>query len=69
MDACQNHYVTFGQVSPMVFLDVQFWTRRMPVFPLLQQLAGQRPYAGYLALRDSADEVLDFIREHPPLEP
>ncbi len=69
MDACQNHYVTFGQVSPMVFMDVAYWTRRIPVFPLLQQLAGERPYADYLALRDEADEVLAFIKDHPPLEP
>ena len=69
MDACQNHYVTFGQVSPMVFLDVAYWTKRIPVFPLLQQLAGSRPYADYLALRDDVDQVLAFILEHPPLEP
>jgi predicted Rossmann-fold nucleotide-binding protein len=69
MDACQNHYVTFGQVSPMVFLDVAYWTQRIPVFPLLQQLAGSRPYADYLALRDDVDQVLSFILEHPPLEP
>ena len=68
MDACQNHYVTFGQVSPMVFLDVAYWTRRVPVFPLLHQLAGQRPYAEYLALRDDADQVLAFLKDHPPLE-
>jgi len=50
-------------------MDVAYWTRRIPVFPLLQQLAGERPYADYLALRDEADEVLAFIKDHPPLEP
>ena len=39
MDAAQNHYVTFGVVSPMVFLGTHYWTREKPVYPLLTALA------------------------------
>ena len=68
MDACQNHYATFGQVSPMAFLGRTFWTDNLPVFPLLHELAGQRPYADYLCLADSVDQILTFIQAHPPLD-
>ncbi len=67
MDGCQNHYATFGQVSPMVFFGERYWTE-LPVYALLKQLAGNRPYASYLCLRDDVDGILEFIREHPPLD-
>ena len=67
MDAAQNHYVTFGAVSPMVFLNTEYWTRKKPVYPLLTALAGDRPYAGMLALCDEVEAVVRFIIEHEPI--
>lgn len=60
-DACQNHYLTAGVVSPMVFLGKEFWTQKKPVFPLLQQLAGSAPYAKYLLVTDSTEEVIESL--------
>ena len=68
MDATQNHYVTFGQVSPMVFFGEDYWTRQKPVYPLLRALAGQRPYARLITICDHQDQMVDFIKEHPPQE-
>jgi predicted Rossmann-fold nucleotide-binding protein len=60
-DACQNHYKTVGVVSPMVFLDRDYWTRQKPVYPLLEQLAQGHDYARYLSLHDDPQEVLDAL--------
>ena len=68
MDATQNHYVTFGQVSPMVFYGVDYWTKQKPVYPLLRDLAGDRPYARLITICDHEDEMVEFIKEHPPVD-
>ena len=67
MDACQNHYVTFGFVSPMVFLGRERWSERTGLYDLLQREAADRTYREMLALTDKEDEVVDFIRNHPPV--
>lgn len=63
-DAAQNHYESFGQVSPMVFLDVDYWTSTKPIYPLLQGLAADRPYGAMLAAFDDIDRIVDFLVEH-----
>ena len=66
MDAAQNHYVTFGQISPMVFFDEDYWTREKPVYPLLRQLADSKPYGRMLTITDDEAEVVAFIEDNPP---
>ena len=60
-DACQNHYVTAGVVSPMVFLDQHYWTHEKPVYPLLKQLAAGREYHRWLSITDAGDEAVERI--------
>lgn len=67
MDAAQNHYGTFFLVSPMVFLDRDYWQRERPVAPLLERLAQGRQYASMIGLVDHADAALAFLRAHPPV--
>ena len=66
-DATQNHYDTFGVVSPMVFLDTKFWTETLPAEPLLRKLAGERAYGTMIGSVDTADEVMAFLIDHPPI--
>ena len=66
-DATQNHYDVFGIVSPMVFLGSTFWREELPAEPLLRRLAGDRPYAGLIAVADTPDDVMAFLRAHPPV--
>ncbi|WP_395153143.1 LOG family protein [Ilumatobacter sp.] len=66
-DATQNHYAVFGVVSPMVFLDTAFWTETLPAEPLLRKLAGDRTYGTMIGSADTADEVMAFLIEHPPI--
>ncbi len=68
-DVTQNHYVTLGIVSPMIFLDRVFWTETKPIYPLLQQLAEGYDYGKLLGLADSAEEVLAQIRDKAPFRP
>ena len=67
MDAAQNHYGTFGAISPMIFLGTDYWMRQKPVYPLLTALAQGRPYADLLALCDDVETVVRFIVEHEPI--
>ena len=67
MDACQNHYGSLGNISPMVFLNEAYWTETKPVYPLLKELAKGRAYEALLTIADDEDEVIDFILSHPPV--
>lgn len=61
MDATQNHYVTFGSISPMVFLGTERYTKETMLFPCLEDLAKGMEYADYLLCTDDVGEVLEFI--------
>lgn len=60
-EAAQNHYVTFGNISPMVFLNRNYWEEDKPVYPLLQKLAEGHKYGELLAITDEVSEVVDTI--------
>ncbi|PID57006.1 hypothetical protein CSB45_08765 [candidate division KSB3 bacterium] len=68
MDATQNHYGSFGYYTPMIFLGKQRYLKETFLFPLVQQLAWGRKYSELLCVTDSAEEVLSFITEHPPVK-
>ncbi len=66
-EAVQNHYLSFGYASPMIFMNSQYWTQDMPVYPLMQHLMKKGKYKNLLiSLSDSTDEmvntILEFIR-------
>ena len=62
-DAVQNHYLSFGYASPMVFLGSHYWTHEMPVYPLLTHLASNGRYRNLLlSLTDTPDEAVRQIR-------
>lgn len=66
MDAAQNHYGTFGYISPMVFLGKERYEIDTMLFPTLKQLAKGKDYQQYLFLTDDPEEVVRFIERHPP---
>jgi predicted Rossmann-fold nucleotide-binding protein len=67
MDACQNHYGTFDDVSPMVFLGTTYWRETRPVYPLLELLAKGAQYSTLLGIFDAPDDVVAFLQSHPPM--
>lgn len=61
-EAVQNHYLTFGFASPMVFLDTEFWTKTTPFYPLLVDLMDKGIYKNLLlSLTDEPEEVVETI--------
>jgi predicted Rossmann-fold nucleotide-binding protein len=61
-DAVQNHYLSFGFSSPMVFLGTEFWTKEMPIYPLLEQLMTSGRYKNLLlTLTDNIEEVVEVL--------
>lgn len=66
MDAAQNHYVTYGYISPMIFLDRDHYEYQTGLYPMIRKLSRGRVYHDMLANVDSPEEVLAFIQKHPP---
>lgn len=63
-EAVQNHYLSYGFASPMIFLGKDYWTREMPVYPLLEQLMATGKYKNLLlTLTDDIDEVVERLQE------
>ena len=67
MDLCQNHYATFKYISPMVFLDRQYYEEETLVYPMLQRFAAGRKYQEFLGIFDDVNDVVEFIEAHPPI--
>ena len=65
-DATQNHYVTTGLASPMVFMNVDYWTHTKPIYPVLKQLADGKSYHDLVAIFDDEDSIVNFIESNPP---
>ena len=63
-DAVQNHYLSFGYASPMVFLGTKYWTEEMPVYPLLKHLTTKGKYHNLLlSLSDDEGVIVETIKE------
>lgn len=63
-EAVQNHYLSFGFASPMIFLGQTFWTEDVPVWPLIQHLVRTGRYKNLLlTLTDEPETVLRTLQE------
>ena len=61
-DAAQNHYLTCGYASPMVFLDTEYWKEKFPVYPLLESMVQRGCYKNLLlSMTDSPDDAVRDI--------
>jgi len=61
-EAVQNHYLTFGYASPMIFMGKRFWTEEVPAWPFIMQLVESGRYKNLiLCLTDSAEEAAQVL--------
>ncbi len=61
-DAAQNHYAPEGESSPMVFLGMDYYTKEVPVYPLLEELQAKGRYQGLLlSITDSKEDVINTL--------
>ena len=66
-EAVQDHYVSLGYPSPMLFVNSEFWTEEVPVFPLMQHMMENGRYKNLLInLVDTTDEIIYSIQEFKP---
>lgn len=62
-EAVQNHYLSYGLSSPMIFLGKDYWSQEMPVWPLLCDLLQRGKYQNLrLILTDDLEEVAEVLR-------
>lgn len=61
-DACENYYADPSSVAPMVLVGRDYWTRTLPVWPLLVSLARGRDMEGLVHLVDDVSEVPPLLR-------
>lgn len=67
MDLAQNHYATFVDRSPMVFLDRErFEELHRFIHGFIDRRGMSEVYGDMVALFDAPLAVVDFIEEHPP---
>ncbi|MBQ9470099.1 MAG: hypothetical protein IJU72_04000 [Bacteroidales bacterium] len=63
-NAVQDHYLSFGFASPMIFMGKQFWTSDVPVYPLMQHLMATGRYKNLLlTLTDDPAEVEQVLKQ------
>lgn len=60
-NATPNYYESRGEPTPMVLVDRDHWTRRLPTWPLLEALAEGRSMKARIALVGSVDEAPDAL--------
>lgn len=63
-DAVQNHYLSVGFSSPMIFMGKKFWTEEMPIYSLLESLMERGKYKNLLlTLTDDLDEIVEVLQK------
>ena len=63
-EAVQNHYLSFGFSSPMIFMGKRFWAEDVPVYPMIQQMMEKGRYQNLLlTLTDDPDEIEKVLKD------
>ena len=66
-DAVQNHYLTVEYASPMAFLDIDYWTNELPVYPMLEELQNRGRYRNLLlSISDDVTDIVQTILDFNP---
>lgn len=63
--ACEDYYADAQHVVPMVLIGRDYWTERLPAWPLLGALVAGRAAAGSVYLVDRTEEVLPVLVDEP----
>ena len=64
----QNHYQTHGFSSPMIFFGEKFWKEQSDVYKLVFNFSKGKKYHEMMMMSDSSDEIVEFIKNNPPVE-
>ncbi|MFE1438512.1 LOG family protein [Streptomyces sp. NPDC058739] len=61
-NATPNYYESRGEPTPMVLVDREHWTERLPAWPLLRALARDRSMETRIALVDRIEEAPEALK-------
>ncbi|MFE3635721.1 LOG family protein [Streptomyces cellostaticus] len=61
-DATPNYYESRGEPTPMVLVDEEHWTRRLPAWPLLRSLAEGRSMESRISLVDRIEQAPEALK-------
>lgn len=63
-NAVQNHYLSFGFSSPMIFLGKDFWTNEVPVQPMIEHMVENGRYKNLLlTFTDDTNEIETVLKD------
>ena len=63
-NAVQNHYLSFGFASPMIFMGKSYWVDDVPAYRLIQYLVENGRYKNLLlTLSDDSSEIEKVLRD------
>jgi len=63
-EATQNHYLSYGYASPMVFFNTTYWNVERPIYPLLKELLAAGKYQNLiLSSYDTKEEIVQEIEK------
>lgn len=62
-DLAQNHYISYGMASPMIFLGRKYWIEDKPIYPLIEELSlsGKLNHI-MLSITDRNEEIWDELQ-------
>lgn len=61
-EAVQDHYLSLGYASPMVFVGSKFWTEDIPIYPFFKQMTEKGRYKNLLlSLVDETEDIIHSI--------
>jgi len=61
-DLTQNHYLSFGYASPMIFMDKEYWSYQRPIYPAIELMSLRGDLKNLdLGLYDTNEEVVAHI--------
>ena len=63
-DGSQNYYKMFGRFSPMVLIDVEYWTTQYPVVGVLRNMFTPAEFSKHILVTDDVAAAARFIENY-----
>jgi len=61
-DITQNHYLSFGYASPMIFINTEYWKYQRPIYPVIELMSSRGDLKNLdLGLYDKNKEVVAHL--------
>jgi predicted Rossmann-fold nucleotide-binding protein len=61
-EVTQNHYLIFGYSSPMIFMNVEYWTNTIPVYTFLEEMSQKNIFKNLILFAsDSIDDIKNQV--------